>query len=184
MIRLLIAILLTAAAASPAETLAEAVASRRPRLQDPAEILAELTAPALVTTTNLVVTTKTAADIAWERAAAVSITNLATTLTGNPTNAIARVGALRPDQMAGLVKARIAADPGNADAMVQASLELLTYHAAALRRGYTWPLPEHFARASITTTTVTIEASGPAWWQRAGLEQAPSVEQIRTLMEP
>lgn len=184
MIRFIISLLFLAAAASPAETLQEAVASRRPRLQDPEEILRELTAPALVAVTNTVTVSKPAADYAWEQAAAVAITNLGTTLTGNGTNAVARVGALRPDQMAALVRARIAADPANADALVQASIELLAYHAAALRRGYTWPLPEHFARASIKTTTVTLEASGPAWWQMEGLEQAPTVEQVRTLMEP
>lgn len=181
MIRFLLPLILTAAAAH-AETLAEAVAARQPRLMDPAQILSELTAPALVATTNLVTTAKPAADVAWEQAAAVAITNLVTTLTGNPTNAVARVGALRPDQMAALVRARIAADPDNADALVQASLELLTYHAAALRRGYTWPLPTHFARASITSTVVSLEPVGPAWWEREGLSEPPSIDQILNLM--
>lgn len=182
MIRLLLSLFLTAAAASPAETLSEAVAARRPRLQDPAQILAELTAPALVVVTNQVTSAKPAADVAWEQAAAVAITNLVTTLTGNPTNAVARVGALRPDQMAALVRARIAADPANSDALVQASLELLTYHAVALRRGYTWPLPAHFAKPSITSAVVTSEPIGPAWWEREGLSEPPSIEQILNIM--
>lgn len=182
MIRILILILLTAAAASPAETIADAVAARRPRLQDPAEILAELVAPSLVAVTNQVSTTKPTADVAWEQAAAISITNLVHVLTGNPSNAVARVGALRPDQMAALVKARIAADPANADALVQASLELLTYHSAALRRGYNWPLPDHFAKPVITTTVVSMEATGQAWWQREGLPSPPTIEQIRAEM--
>lgn len=181
--RLAFLIMLTAAAASMAETLRDAVASRRPRLQDPAAILAELTAPALVAVTNTVTTSKAAADIAWEQAAAVTITNLVTTLTGNPTNAVARVGALRPDQMAALVKARIAANPAAADQLVQASLELLTYHSAALRRGYSWPLPEHFGQPVIYTVVVTQAPNGPAWWQREGLAEPPTVEQISTLME-
>lgn len=183
MTRYLIALLILAAATSQAETLQEAVASLRPRLQDPAEILAELTAPALVSVTNTVTASKAAADIAWEQAAAVTITKLVTTLTGNPTNAVARVGALRPDQMAALVKARIAADPANADQLVPASLELLTYHSAALRRGYSWPLPEHFAKPAITTTVVTMEPTGPAWWQREGLPSPPTLEQIRAAMD-
>ena len=182
MTRIFIAILLHAAATSPAETLQEAVASRRPRLQDPSDILRELTAPALVAVTNQITTTKAAADVAWEQAAAISITNLVTTLTGNPTNAVARVGALRPDQMATLVKARIAANPAAADQVVQASLELLTYHSAALRRGYSWPLPEHFGQTSISAAVVTQEPNGPAWWQREGLAEPPTIEEISTIM--
>lgn len=181
--RIFIAILLLASATSTAETLQEAVAARQPRLMDPAEILRELTAPTLVAVTNQVTITKPAADVAWEQAAAVTITNLVQTLTGNPTNAVARVGALRPDQMAAMVKARSAANPAGADQLVQASLELLTYHSAALRRGYSWPLPEHFGQPVNSSVVVTLEPTGPAWWQRQGLEQAPTFEQIRTIME-
>lgn len=184
MIRIILSLLFLAAATSPAETLQEAVASRRPRLQDPAEILAELTAPALVAVTNQSVTVKPVADVAWEQAAAAAITNLVQTLTGNPTNAVSRVGALRPDKMAALVRARIAADPANADALVQASLELLTYHSAALRRGYTWPLPDHFARPSITAAVVTYEPIGPAWWESEGLSSPPTIDEIIKEMQP
>lgn len=172
-----------AAATSPAETLPEAVAARRPRLQDPAEILRELISPSVVPVTNTVVTVKPSADIAWEQAAAVAITNLVQTLTGNPTNAVARVGALRPNQMAALVRARIQADPANADALMQASLELLTYHAAALRRGYSWPLPDHFARPTISTPVITLDPIGPTWWQQQGLAEPPTVDQISNLMQ-
>lgn len=184
MIRVILALLFLAAATAPAETLPEAVASRRPRLQDPDEILHELTAPALVAVTNLVVTAKPEPVVMWEQAVVADLSSMFQLCTNNPSNAVARTRAL------GSTAAILAAASQAKQVFPDRSAEIsryadrcLAHYVQYLANGGAGMIPADFGQPSTTNTVVTLQPIGQAWWQREGLEQAPAVEQIRTLME-
>ena len=184
MIRFLLVFLFLAAATSPAETLTEAVASRRPRLQDPAEILRELTSPALVAVTSIVVTAKAESVVMWEQAVVADLSQMFQLCTNNPSNAVARTRAL------GSTAAMLAAAAQAKQVFPDRSAEIsryadrcLAHYVQYLANGGTGMIPVDFGQPSTTNTVVTIQPVGPAWWQREGVEQAPTLDQIRTLME-
>ena len=184
MIRCILALLFLAAATYTAETLTEAVAARRPRLQDPAEILAELTRPALVAITNVVVVNKTESVVMWEQAVVADLSHMFQLCTNNPSNAVARTRSL--GSTAAMLSAAAQAKqifPDRASEIGRYADRCLAHYVQYLANGGTGMIPEDFGQPSTTNTVVTIQPVGPAWWQRERMEQAPTIEQIRTLME-
>lgn len=181
MIRTLFAICLAAAAAH-AETLADAVTARQPRLMDPAQILAELTARPQIAMTNIVVMAKPADQLAWERGAVVEVEAFVEAVTGSKTNAIKRVAALDSAQMLAAVRGGKKAQPGKREDIMDKSDSLVLFYLDAQRKGYPWPLPDDFGQETTTAAVVTT-VPGKAWWQREGLKSPPTIDQISNLMK-
>lgn len=176
MIRLILAIFF-AAAYSRAETLQQAVAARQPRLMDPAQILTELTARQQITITNIVVVAKPADQLAWERGAVVEVEAFVESVTGSKTNAMKRVAALDSAQMLAAVRGGKKSQPGKRDDIMDKSDALVLFYLDAQRKGYPWPLPDDFGQETTTVAVVTAVPS-KAWWQRQGLAEPPTIEDI------
>jgi len=175
-------LLLLAAAASQAETLAEAVAARRPRLQDPAEILRELTAPSRVVVTNQVVVTKPAEQLAWEQAVLADMERMQELLTGSKANAIASLARSTSVQRAVAQRAVKSANPAKVAELTALSTALLDHRSEAKERGL-WPLPDHFGQAEYTETE-TIQTPGPSAWESAFPgEPLPTLEEVAEAMQ-
>lgn len=180
MIRYILALLLLSLTAQ-AEPLRDAVRSRQPRLQDPAEIRAELTAPSAVTVTNTVVVTKDAAQLHWEQRVLGDMMTLRAMLTGSPDGALEYFTTTDSASQASAVAAVAQARPELAGPLLMYSTALINHRDNAEDRGL-WPLPPHFGLATYTEQRIET-VPGPAWWQSAGLSAPPTIDEIQALME-
>lgn len=145
-----------------------------------AEIHARITAPIPALATNQLTIVKDDEVVAWEVAASAEISAFVAAVTGNPTNAVQRVGALTSVQMLGAVRqAKARANNAQRQQLEDMSDALMLLYQDAQRRGYSWPLPADFGQP---TRTVNVVAStpGPSLWERRFPDQPePTIEDIR-----
>jgi hypothetical protein len=145
-----------------------------------AEVHARITAPTITQTTNQVTIVKDPEIVAWEQAVAEEIVVFVTAVTGNPTNALQRVGALTSVQMLAAVRqAKGRANNSQRQQLEDMSDALMLLYQDAQRRGYSWPLPPDFGQPTRTAHVVT-SAPGPSLWAtRFPGQPPPTVDQVR-----
>lgn len=161
------------------------VAETRARLRSDSarEIHDAITRPQAVRTPRKVTMNKDAETVTWEQIALGEIEAFLLSVTGDKSEPLKRIGAINSLQMLAAVRAGKKAKPDKeADINARADALVLLY-LDAQRKGYDWPLPDHFGQPTKTIDSWTDDAGQSLWTAAFPDQPEPTAEQVAGWME-
>jgi hypothetical protein len=158
------------------------IRSFQPRLQDPREILHELTRPRESVATEPQIVAKDAAQVERERHIMRDMGTLQSLLTGSPIGARAAFVDSDSVTRAKTIATRAEAAPELAGALLMLSAALMDHRAWCIDAGL-WPLPDHFGAESYAVPRAVVTPLPSLWESTFPGVQAPDLATVESLME-
>ncbi len=125
------------------------------------EVHDALTRPQLVRVPRKVTTPKDAETLTWETMALAEIEAFLFAVTGDKSNPLPRLAAINSLQMLAAVRKGKKDKPDKAEDIGARSDALVLLYLDAQRRGYEWPLPDHFGQPEKVIDSF-LDSPGPS----------------------
>lgn len=166
-------------------TLKDLVTGTRKRLNsdNAREVHDAITRMQLVRTPRRVTLQKDGATVTWEALALAEIEAFLLAVTGDKANALPRIGALNSLQMLAAVRAGKKNKPDKEGDINARSDALVLLYIDAMRKGYEWPLPDHFGKPEKVVDSWLDEAGPSLVETECPGTPIPTVEETAALME-